>query len=1243
MATLSQLDFYMVVLKPVTVFTGRVNGTPSDPYISIAWDGGATGTSTSVGTSGAPIEANTVWFGTSGGGRERGVVRLRDWTSSEPTGTTGTLKIAETDDVGPIIADDDHITVKLEWRLWGKVPRTDDSDTNNIILYEDYDVAFNNQTVDWLPLSVPGPPAVAFLEGGQAQVDFVGDRSKALAPGASLSSHLWTAHGSSEGTSTSQGTEASPVTFTWSSAGQYLVSFRETDSNGNSHTSYTWVFIIDPASPNDVAFTKFDGSSDSDDFFQGGETASFTVHADADTSEFPEEALVMVVARGNITTPTATWPNRGNVLFMGYIMEDTVNQDPLHGTISFRAVTIDGIMKNLPIYPVRLEDNANPQNWTQGKDLTVDRLISFLGHWRSTLSLMTSIVLLEDSAEIKSQDFGHSSLYSLMDGLMKDAWGKAASSHQSVLYLERDYQTMSASEKAAVTTRKTLHKGVWVGDVGIRERATWASPTRKVKRAGVYYPGDDAQAIPYFSEAPGDVQADFGNEDSKSGYILTTQSDLNIRTGNEFARQNQRYPAITMQFLNDGSFGTVPQELFPAVIEASDNRRGLALTPNLVPRQVRKTYNHQGGYFAVQVTFEPVATGEPGITVVMPAEPPSKTGGGVRPHNDPPLPAPAWSQPVVPLSGAVVASDKTKGVYWSKNVGQSWEARNTGLGGDQLDFEDLIWDPWWFTPSRKGTYDPEEVILLGCGGGFIARSNNAGKSWQDLTPNLGTPPNDWGDSPAPAATDLTYTQIRGDIHNLNTFYAAARWQTSGGDWRSWLLKTTDNWTTASWQSLRSISPINFSVTHEIGDLSEYDSTVEVGAGTVAATMAAAMNGTVYGLEASVSALNDEAQAIKNISTPTGSQFTLSFYFDPNSIAIPDVNPPFSGADVEVMHVLNSSGVLIGFIEMANDSGFKIRLAFDDDNSTRQFSSEADLSDEAHLIEVVFNKATTAVSNDGSILLKVDGTTETSLTNVDYFNQYVAIAKIAFGMNGVDAGISGSCYYDEADASFASATATDSYVMAITTDQKDGSRVYASVWKDGSFYLERFSSGLSLATSLSFATATIGETTAKTYFAALYPSALFDVTGYGETLWVFGRWDDGATKHIARSVNAGGTLSNVGDGSWNSERVGAFIATTESLWYAILNSGSPALWRTADGGNTWGNFKALQFSVEYEALTVHGSGRLLVANNMTGAAQATWVDTPYDTSSLIDATGPAGSRLPGAGDGGSGISAIIFVA
>lgn len=668
MASVSKLDFYLCVLKPVTVLTARVNGSPADPYMTIPFDNGQTGTATTVGTSGAPVAGNTVWFGSTAGGQERGTARLRYWSPSNGSGTAGNLSIAETDDVGPIIEDNDFITVKLEWRLWGIAPRLVQQGTE-VEYYEDYDIGWIDQTTNWRPVAVAGPPAVEFGRG-PVQVSFVGDRSFALAPGATITNYAWTAHGSVEGTSSSQGTEASPVTFTWNSAGQYLVTLQVTDSNGRHHTAYTFVFIVDPSDTDagSGAYTQFDAYNDSHDFSRGGGECSFIVHGIADVTEFPREAMVVHAANGTQTTATGTWPFRSNVLGVYYIVNDTIRQDSVNNTTSFRAQTIDGLMKNLSMHATSLRDERGPKDWTMAQDITVDRAASFQMIWRSTLASMTPIVRLNYDAEIKRQDFAPTNLYAqLQNELVKDAWGQLVSSHQSVLHLARDYNLMTTAERAAVTTRKLLHKGIWMDPLDIEERPDYAWPVRKVKMSGIYYPGGQAEVKAMFSEAPGDVHKAFGREDAPGRLILSSQDDLNTRCGYALARQNYRWHRLRGRFVNDGSFAVAPQEIFPANIEGDDNNRGLAWTPDLIPRRMRRTYNHDGGYYINEVEFEPDVTGPAGITITI--DPPAETP--TKPTYDP-EPEPPWTGPILPQAGAAAAADKAMGTYWTLDKGATW-------------------------------------------------------------------------------------------------------------------------------------------------------------------------------------------------------------------------------------------------------------------------------------------------------------------------------------------------------------------------------------------------------------------------------------------------------------------------------------------------------------------------------------------------------------------------------------------
>lgn len=757
MTTLSPLDFFLVVQTESTVFTGIVSATPAAPYTQISYSGGITG------SFGAPLAGQTVFFETTSGGRERGTARLKTWSG----GASGTIEIGESDDTGPLIQSGDLIRIINQFRLWPKYPRFIQAGTN-VTIFEDYDEAYSNQTNQWRPKAVAGPVGFAFLEGGTAQIKFVGDRSQAMAGGASIASRLWTFRNGSPATSTTQGTEASPVTATYTSPGWHLVTHQVTDSNGNTDIQHTYAVVDNPDNPS-VVFTNYDIVSDSYDFQTGGGEMGFTVKGAANTTNFPKEGMVLLVARGDITTPTASWPFRTNVLFSGWILSNTVRQNPETGDVSFRAATIDAIMRNLTMFPVSLSDKTTPTNWTHAKRLDVDRAAYFLYKYRSTLGLMTPIIFSGYSPLIRRQDFGPTDLYSqVQNELMGSILGKVASTHQGVLYHVIDYNVQTTAERATATTRKTLHKGVWVNDVTIDERHDYSQPVNQVKMSGVYYPGGETDDLcPLFSEAPGDAPKVYGKEMNFDRLILASQSELNTRCGYKLAQLTQRYPVYRMQFINDGSFGIVPQDIFPASIEAADNDRSLTFSGNLIPRRMSRSFDHSRGFFMSNVEFEPVTTGPPGVTVDMPCGPPEQK---LPTNTVPPVPASS-----LPGSSALFAATTGTSFYYQPGLTQPWQHRITGLvNPDQLGLLDMIPDPW---SAFKQGYNPDNTIVWGSGRGFLVRSKDSGKNWEDRSSYLEPAPAWGGETNTVANTDIM--RLSADIFSEDRLYVLAAWQYTG--------------------------------------------------------------------------------------------------------------------------------------------------------------------------------------------------------------------------------------------------------------------------------------------------------------------------------------------------------------------------------------------------------------------------------------------------------------------------------
>lgn len=801
MAIESAFNFYLIPLRPATVFTGNLNVTPTDPFVTLNYGNGVTGTF-------SPEPGMTTWFGTSSNDNDVGILRLREWS---PSGTAGSLKVAESDDVGPLLVSGTFITIKHEWRLWSVYPNIIQNN-GSVTFFEDFDIAYNQQTVNWFPQAVAGPPGVAFLSGGQAQISFVGDQSKAHAAGASIITYLWESPESNEGTSSSQGTEASPVVFTYTSLGSKRVSLTITDSNSNTDINYTWAFIVDPDNPSN-AYLDFERASDSGDFAQGGGQMNFMTHERANIDDFPEEGLIILATDKNLTTTNGYWPFRKNVHFVGYVVGDSVRQNPTNGDVSFRATTLDGVMRKTTMFPISMSDKIGPADWTMAKDLTVDRMSSFLIRWRSTMHFMANVIFSDYTGLINRQDFGYEALNQMFSTLMSSAWGKVVCDHQSVFRITIDYNLRVTAERNT-STLKTLQKGIWIDSVGVEERSAYLLPANQCKMSGVSYPGNEVTDLcPLFSEAPGGVPKYFGRELNFDRLILTTQADLNVRSGLGLAQANPRFSQFNIRFINDGDFNYSTQDIFPLVIESSDNDRGIAFSGDVICRGFSRVYNNQNGSIIIDARFEPVTTGPAGVTVVIDCTPPPQKQRGGEGSTPETTPDDTYT-PQQSGKAALTSSSIGSSFYFLQSSGQDWEKRVNGLAN--INFNDMNPDPW--TYFKQGN-NINKIILWGCGDGFIARTDNTGSTWVDRTTQVSNPPDAFGQT-GTTNTDLNYVQVDGDLFRQDNIYLLAERQNDSDEWQGYFARSIDdgfNWTWFGLTGSAQVRPLRFAFDRENGN------------------------------------------------------------------------------------------------------------------------------------------------------------------------------------------------------------------------------------------------------------------------------------------------------------------------------------------------------------------------------------------------------------------------------------------
>ena len=195
------------------------------------------------------------------------------------------------------------------------------------------------------------------------------------------------------------------------------------------------------------------------------------------------------------------------------------------------------------------------------------------------------------------------------------------------------------------------------------------------------------------------------------------------------------------------------------------------------------------------------------------------------------------------------------------------------------------------------------------------------------------------------------------------------------------------------------------ITHEVGDLSEYDST-QTDSGDLSVGRAGGLANTFYGLVLLIDDTNT-LFAEKAISLATN-EIRLRFYLDPNSLSIS------SGGQVMICDVRLSAYPWRALAVVLYDvSGvYKIRAFGITDAGGLSGVSAYDITDAPHYIECHLQRAANSGSSDGTLDLWIDGVHKEQKTGIDNYDIWSDIDGIALDFERWAGTISGTFYMDE---------------------------------------------------------------------------------------------------------------------------------------------------------------------------------------------------------------------------------------
>jgi hypothetical protein len=188
------------------------------------------------------------------------------------------------------------------------------------------------------------------------------------------------------------------------------------------------------------------------------------------------------------------------------------------------------------------------------------------------------------------------------------------------------------------------------------------------------------------------------------------------------------------------------------------------------------------------------------------------------------------------------------------------------------------------------------------------------------------------------------------------------------------------------------------------DLSEFDSTVTDG-GDLSQAVAAALAASSGGL----SCLIDDTNSIygqKNFTELTSVAYRFRFYVDPNSLTMAGSD------DFQICRILNSSNGRCQAWLRYDGSSYEIRARVIDDSLTWNATSNYDISDAEHYVEIQVQYATSDVASDGTLTLWIDGAQQELITGLDIYDISKPDNARLGAVSDIDAGTSGTLYLDE---------------------------------------------------------------------------------------------------------------------------------------------------------------------------------------------------------------------------------------
>ncbi len=569
----------VAILKPRTIYTARVNQTFSttDQVLSITFDSGS-------GTLSDVLSDMTLLVGSTAGAWDKGICRVRSTDATH-------FYIGETSDID--WEDNLYLTAVEDYSLWARHVRIVSG-----VVYMDGNVAYSDQHTNPDPVPVMGSNRVLKLIGDDISTQFDWSASYVVGGMATITGYSTSAPTAA---SISGGTTSSP-TITFDACGWHPVYLTVTASNGKSFFGVRWVYVWNEA--NKPASVRFDDVHQ--DSQTGGWEANITMVDGADLDSIRDHALAIIFSEDHFdATQSDIGPVAGseNIEVTGWITGEAIEMNPEQSFAKFKICTGHHFLTNIPSFPDGVElTTTTPTVWTEFKQLTVDKGLWHMLHWRTTATKVMDVFLTGDTKYTKEV----SSLASkLWDQIREMAWdqvyARAGCNAFNQLFVKVHPQLTPEASRTWATVM-AITKQDWQGQVNF-ERVT-KQECAIVSLSGISV-NQNGVGASFFSISPGRAYPHYGSLDMQDRLLVSGQTDANGKAGLYRGWRNNQFPNIPIPLVADNRLiDCFPNSFCSISISSSDSARGISYSGNLIANSIRLTMDMDTGYVHREVDFE---------------------------------------------------------------------------------------------------------------------------------------------------------------------------------------------------------------------------------------------------------------------------------------------------------------------------------------------------------------------------------------------------------------------------------------------------------------------------------------------------------------------------------------------------------------------------------------------------------------------------------------------------------------